>query len=126
MRERRRVDWKHIRELVPARHVRLLMGLACALLVAAVLIMSLEPGQKRDEATALSQAMISDSAEVNIDSSNLAGRVLEQKFQIHMEESDQEMGEIPYVEVWVLNDPFYPLMGPIGTLREADGVLPLN
>ncbi|MDY6796791.1 MAG: hypothetical protein SWK76_16135 [Actinomycetota bacterium] len=123
MPEKKSFGKKHIGEIIPARNVRLLMGLACALLVAAVLMMALEPGLQGDEGTALSQAMISDSAEVNIDSANLADRVLEQKFQIHMEENDQEIGEIPYVEVWVLNDPFYPLMGEVGTLRNNEGVL---
>ncbi len=71
----------------------------------------------------LSQAMLPEDSEVDIDSEGLASRVVEQKFQIHMEEMDQQMGEIPYVEVWVLNDPFYPLIGEVGDLRNSEGTL---
>ena len=105
--------------------LRLFMGMALALVIMAVLVMAANPGAHGNDNAVLSQAMLSDSeeTEVDIDSEGLAARVVEQKFQIHMEEMDQQMGEIPYVEVWVLNDPFYPLLGEVGDLRSVDGTL---
>lgn len=103
--------------------VRLLMGMAVALVVMTVLVMAARPGASAGDGAMLSQAMLQDKAEVDIDSDGLANRVVEQKFQIHMEEMDQQLGEIPYVEVWVLNDPFYPLMGEVANLRNSDGTL---
>ncbi|MBC7246632.1 MAG: hypothetical protein H5T73_02470 [Actinobacteria bacterium] len=102
---------------------RLLLGLALTLIVVVSLVLAAEPGAERAGRTTLSQAMLSGRGTMELDSSGLASRVVEQKFQIHMEEMDQQMGEIPYVEVWVLNDPFYPLMGEVGTLRENSGNL---
>lgn len=104
-------------------HIRLLLGMAIALVVMTVLVMAAKPGASGGDGAMLSQAMVQDKAEVEIDSDGLASRVVEQKFQIHMEEMDQQMGEIPYVEIWVLNDPFYPLMGEIANLRNSDTTL---
>ncbi|MDI6832153.1 MAG: hypothetical protein QME88_12595 [Actinomycetota bacterium] len=103
--------------------VRLLCGLALATMVVSVLMMSARPGRGETGRTALSQVLVSPDGGVEIDGDGLASRVVEQRFQIHMEETDQQMGEIPYVEIWVLNDPFYPLMGPAGNLRSSDGNL---
>ncbi len=105
------------------RHVRLLMGIALALVVLAVLVLAANPGAHGKDSAMLSQAMPSDGSDMEIDSEGVAARVVEQKFQIHMEEVDQQMGEIPYVEVWVLNDPFYPLIGEVGDLRSSEGTL---
>lgn len=102
---------------------RLLLGLALALVMVVVLVMAVDPGSTRADRATLSQAMLSDRSGISLDSDELASRVVEQKFQIHTEEMGQQMGEIPYVEVWVLNDPFYPLMGEVGTLRENSGNL---
>ncbi len=110
------------RDIARAR-IRMLAGMALAMVVLAVLVVSAKPGAQGGENVMLSQALLSDNQEVDIDSEGLAARVVEQKFQIHMEEMDQQAGEIPYVEVWVLNDPFYPLMGEVGDLRDSDGVL---
>lgn len=123
MRDKARGEKSFLRDMIPAEYIRLLMGMALALLVIAVLIMAVDPGAERKDKTVLSHALLSEKAELNIDSQDLASRVLEQKFQIHMEEMDQQMGEIPYVEIWVLNDPFYPLMGVVANLRNTDGTL---
>lgn len=103
--------------------IRMLCGLALAVMVMAVLVISSKPGSGAGGKTALSQALVSPDSEVEIDSEGLATRVVEQKFQVHMEEMDQQLGEIPYVEIWVLNDPFYPLMGAVGDLRSNEGNL---
>jgi hypothetical protein len=103
--------------------IRLLMGMVLAMVILAALVMAANPGARGSDNTTLSQALMSDKTEVDIDSEGLASRVVEQKFQIHMEEMDQQMGEIPYVEVWVLNDPFYPLIGEVGDLRNSDGTI---
>jgi hypothetical protein len=103
--------------------VHLLVGMVLAMFVLAVLVMAANPGARSGDKTTLQQAMLSDDAEVDIDSEGLASRVVEQKFQVHMEEMDQMTGEIPYVEVWVLNDPFYPLIGEVADLRTVDGIL---
>jgi hypothetical protein len=103
--------------------LRLLAGLGLAVIVVTVLIMSMNPGAEGGDRALLSQALLHDRADLQLDSQGLASRVVEQKFQIHMEEMDQSMGEIPYVEVWVLNDPFYPLMGDVADLRSSEGTL---
>lgn len=103
--------------------IRMLCGLALAVMVIAVLVISANPGSGAGGKTVLSQVMVSPDSEVDIDSEGLASRVVEQKFQVHTEEMDQYIGEIPYVEIWVLNDPFYPLMGEVGDLRSEDGNL---
>lgn len=123
MQGKRSKSKKGVKELIPFGSMRMLMGMALALLVLSVLIMAVEPGADRSDKAVLSHALLSEKHELDIDSSDLAARVLDQKFQIHMEEMDQQMGEIPYVEVWVLNDPFYPLMGEVGSLRSEDGTL---
>ncbi|NPV59555.1 MAG: hypothetical protein HPY75_07820 [Actinobacteria bacterium] len=103
--------------------IRLLCGLALAVMVVAVLVISAKPGSSAGGKTALSQVLVSPDSEVDIDSEGLASRVVEQKFQVHMEEMDQQLGEIPHVEIWVLNDPFYPLIGTAGDLRDSEGNL---
>lgn len=108
--------------LEPAR-ARLLVGMALALMVTAVLVMAAEPGGEKAGAGTLSQSLLSGKGSLRLDSQALASRMVEQKFQIHMEEMEQQPGEIPYVEVWVLNDPFYPLMGEVGNLRQNSGDL---
>ena len=123
MQGRNRSRRNSLKEIIPVGSIRMLMGLALAFLILTVLIMAVEPGADRGDKAVLSHALLSERAEVNIDSEDLAARVLEQRFQIHMEEMDQQMGEIPYVEVWVLNDPFYPLMGTVGTLRNEEGTM---
>jgi len=107
----------------PPQRMRLFMGMVLALIILVVLVMAMNPGAPGKDEALLSQAMLSEKAQVDIDSEGLAARVVEQKFQIHMEEMDQQMGEIPYVEIWVLNDPFYPLIGEVADLRRNEGTL---
>jgi len=111
------------RENAPVERVRLLVGMAIALVILAVLVVAANPGATDNDDAALSQAMLSGKSQIEIDTDGLTARVVEQNFQIHMEEMDQQTGEIPYVEIWVLNDPFYPLMGEVGDLRASDGTL---
>ncbi|MGQ9757260.1 MAG: hypothetical protein ACUVRX_03775 [Actinomycetota bacterium] len=108
--------------LKPPR-TRILLGMTLALMITAALVMAMEPGSERVGANVLYQALLSGRENVELDTRSLASRMVEQKFQIHMEEMEQQPGEIPYVEVWVLNDPFYPLMGEVGTLRKISGNL---
>jgi hypothetical protein len=101
--------------------IRLFVGLAFAIIVCSVLMMSFGPSSARNQRS-LSDAFGGVKAS-EIDSEELAHRIVSQQFQIHMQESDQGSGEIPSVEVWVLNDPFYPLMGKAGDLRSTDKTL---
>jgi hypothetical protein len=112
-----------IARVISRERIRLLMGMTLALVLLAVLVMATNPGAHGGEDAMLSQALLSERTELEIDSEGLASRVVEQKFQIHMEEMDQQVGEIPYVEVWVLNDPFYPLLGDVADLRSSDSTL---
>ncbi len=107
----------------PVERIRMLTGMTISLVIITVLVLAVSPGSTGKDRAALSQALLSDQDGVEIDTENLTSRIVEQKFQIHMEEMDQETGEIPYVDIWVLNDPFYPLMGEIGGLREEEGGL---
>lgn len=102
---------------------KLLAGIAAALIVTVILIMSVNPGVAAKGDIVLTNAMVSEKAGLEINSDDLASRIIEQKFQIHMQEADQQMGEIPYIEVWVLNDPFYPLIGQVNDLRNSEGIL---
>jgi hypothetical protein len=102
---------------------RLLVGLALATIILTLLVMSFNPGSKEAEGVMLTQALLSEKADLGIDSQVVASRIVEQKFQIHMQETDQQMGEIPSVEVWVLNDPFYPLIGDVADLRSDQGTI---
>jgi len=108
---------------VPVQRVRLLTGMAIALVILAVLVVAVNPGANDKDDATLSQAMLSERSQLEIDTEGLTARVVEQNFQIHMEEMDQQTGEIPYVEIWVLNDPFYPLMGDVADLRSEEGTL---
>ncbi len=47
---------------------------------------------------------------------------MEQRFNIQLVETTYP-GEIPYSDVWVLNDPFLPLMGEVGALIDNEGTL---
>lgn len=105
------------------RALRLIVGLGVAVIVMTALIISFGSAKNGGGNAVLSQAMLSERPQLEIDSQGLASRVVEQKFQVHMEEADQGIGEIPYVEIWVLNDPFYPLMGETNDLRKDSGTL---
>ncbi len=121
---RRERDSRSERRVAPRPAVnRLLLGMALALMVTAVLVMASEPGSKSGASGILSQSLLYGKGDLDFDTQALASRMVEQKFQIHTEEMEQQPGEIPYVEVWVLNDPFYPLMGEVGHLRENSGEL---
>ncbi len=110
--------------MINSSGVRLMVGLALAILIVTLLIVSFDPGSKGKEEIALTQVLLSERGDLSINSKDMATRVVEQKFQIHMQENDQQLGEIPSVEVWVLNDPFYPLIGAVADLRSKDGILP--
>ena len=60
---------------------------------------------------------------IEVKSEVIAERALKQKFQLHMQEVEQQAGIIPYVDVWVLNDPFFPLLGNPGVLIDNKGTL---
>jgi hypothetical protein len=102
---------------------KLLIGLALSTVILAALVMSINPGVKETKQIMLSQALLADKEGARINSEDLAARVVEQKFQVHAQESDQSAGEIPSVEVWVLNDPFYPIIGKVANLRSNKGTL---
>lgn len=124
MDERRRPVGKRMGTgIASSSGIRLICGLALSVMVVSVLIMAARPGYGGSRETMLSQVMVSPDSEVELDSEGMASRIVEQKFQVHMEEGEQQLGEIPYVEIWVLNDPFYPLMGTVGDLRSSDGNL---
>jgi len=53
---------------------------------------------------------------------DMAMRVIDQRFQA-ASETEELLRNIPPVDVWVLNDPFYPLMGEVGTLQKKEGTL---
>jgi len=101
----------------------LLAGMALALLVVIVLVMSVNPGSRGGGGATLSQGMLTGTEGLDIDSRSLASRVVEQKFQAGSEETAKQLSEIPYVELYVLNDPFYPLMGEVANLKDTSGVL---
>ncbi len=105
------------------RSLRLAVGLGIAVIVMTALVMSFSPATNGGEKALLSQAMLSGKQGLEIDSQGLATRVVEQKFQVQGGESVKAAVEIPYVDVWVLNDPFYPLMGEINDLLNTDGTL---
>ncbi len=123
---RLREKQKKIREnkgITPQR-LRLGGSLTLAVIVTVILIVVSGWGKEGGGNRSLSHAMAAGKGgrgEVNAQA--LASRAIEQKFQIQTEETTGFTGEIPYVDVWVLNDPFMPLVGEIGTLTDGTGTL---
>lgn len=127
MKERAEQMTKMIRERcggLDAKRLRLAGSLALAMVVSVVflaaasggagnaaadrsLAQSLAPGQARGEA---------------LDSQAIVSRTVGQRFNIQLVETAYP-GEIPYSDVWVLNDPFMPLMGEVGALIDNEGTL---
>ncbi len=108
---------------ITKKAARLLVSMALAMVIVAFLMVVNYTGSTINDDFLLTEAIAGGEKEIPMDGQGIAERVVEQKFQVHMEEMPQQIGEIPYVEIWVLNDPFYPLMGEVGNLRSNDGTL---
>ncbi len=112
---------------IPAtvRRARRPVILGGVLVLASVITLTLtalpSAGKGRDS---LARTMsLSGEESLEIKGVSLAERAIEQKYQIHMEETTAQAGDIPYEDVWALNDPFFPLIGDPGTLSDDTGTL---
>lgn len=61
-----------------------------------------------------------------IDANAMVTGVIKQKNQMHLQQADDDMWTISKEEVYVLNDPFYPLEGDVGVLLNESGTLELK
>ncbi|MHB8781389.1 MAG: hypothetical protein ACYC55_08395 [Candidatus Geothermincolia bacterium] len=110
-----------IRRPLEAVMTRPLLWASLSLCVVIALgLVSLAPGAGTPED--LRSSLAFSGADLEVRGASLAERAVQQRNQIHMEESTQP-GDVPYQEIWVLNDPFFPLIGNAGVLRDNEGRL---
>lgn len=110
-------------EVEANRRIRLFGSLAVAL-IASLLFLSTSFGDN-DNTTidrSLAQSLAPGQNAGALESDAIVSRTIEQHFNIQLVESSYP-GEIPYSDVWVLNDPFMPLMGDVGALVDNEGTL---
>lgn len=119
---RSRTSWN-----MPAamRNVKKPMLLGSVLLLASIITLMLVvlPGAGTARDSLVRTMSLTEQGNLEIKGVSLAERAIDQKNQIHMQESAPVAGDIPYQDVWVLNDPFFPLIGNPGTLRDDTGTL---
>jgi hypothetical protein len=108
-----------------SRGMRLAGGLALALvLIIALVLANGVGGESGTRRVNLTHALaVGGGGEGDLDARALVSRAVEKKFQIQMQENPAQPGEIPYQDVWVLNDPFFPLVGTVGNLTDNVGTL---
>lgn len=107
-----------------SRRLRLLSSLALALVISVIFLAAASGNAEKgavDRSLSQSLAPGQSSGEA-MDPEAIVSRTVEQRFNIQLVESGYP-GEIPYSDVWVLNDPFYPLMGDVGALVDNEGIL---
>ncbi len=107
---------QRLKRPVPLVGVLILASLIMILLVAL-------PAAGRGRDSLVSTMSLSGKGTLEIKGASLAQRAIDQKNQIHLEETTAQAGDIPAEEVWVLNDPFFPLIGDPGTLSDDTGTL---
>lgn len=107
-----------------SRRIRLLGSLALALAISVILLAAVSGGAESVTFDrSLSQSLAPGQGTVEpLDSQAIVSRAVEQRFNIQLVETTYP-GEIPYSDVWVLNDPFLPLMGEVGALVDNEGTL---
>lgn len=112
---------------IPAalRQVKKPVLLGGVLLLASVVTLMLTalPAAGRGRDSLVRTMSLSGEGNLEIEGVSLAERAMEQKYQVNLQESTAQAGDIPYEEVWVLNDPFFPLIGSPGTLTDDEGTL---
>jgi hypothetical protein len=114
--------WGMVRAFVGAVSARpLLWGALCISTLVALMLVSLPAAGRQPDS--LEQALALSSGKLEVKGTAIAERAVNQKFQIHMEETTETSGVIPYENIWVLNDPFFPLIGNPGVLRDNEGKL---
>lgn len=107
-----------------SRRIRLLSSLALALVISVIFLAAASGNVEKgavDRSLSQSLAPGQSSGEL-MDPEAIVSRTVEQRFNIQLVETGYP-GEIPYSDVWVLNDPFYPLMGDVGALVDNIGTL---
>jgi hypothetical protein len=107
-----------------ARKLRLPGSLALALVISIIFLAAASGGADRAAVDrSLAQSLAPGQAQSEaLDSQAIVSRAVEQRFNIQLVETTYP-GEIPYSDVWILNDPFLPLMGEVGALIDNDGTL---
>ncbi len=87
------------------------------------LMLTVLPAAGRGRDSLVGAMSLSGESSLEIKGVSLAERAIDQKYQIHLQESTAMAGDIPADQVWVLNDPFFPLIGSPGTLTDDEGTL---
>jgi hypothetical protein len=111
-------------EVSSSRRIRLWGSLALALTISIIFLAAASGNVEKSAADrSLSQSLAPGQSSVEpMDPEAIVSRTVEQRFNIQLVESSYP-GEIPYSDVWVLNDPFFPLMGDVGALVDNTGIL---
>jgi hypothetical protein len=107
-----------------SRRIRLWGSLALALVISVIFLATASGNVEKGAVDrSLSQSLApGQSSGQQMDPEAIISRTVEQRFNIQLVETGYP-GEIPYSDVWVLNDPFYPLMGEVGALVDNQGPL---
>lgn len=116
-REKHRIYGQSLQRSVLKLTTMLVLAIATATAIVFIPAAGSLKGERGLLNKALGEGMTGTSA-----GKEMALRVIDQRFQTPSE-TDDLLRNIPPVDVWVLNDPFYPLMGEVGTLRKKDGAL---
>ncbi len=114
---------RHARPSLHSVKKPVLLGGVLLLACIVTLMLALVPGSGQARDSLVRTMSLSGSSDLEIKGVSLAERAIDQKYQIHLQETTPIAGDIPAEEVWVLNDPFFPLIGNPGTLRDDTGVL---
>lgn len=114
---------RHVRPSLRGTGKPVLMGGVLVLACMVTLMLALIPGGGQARDSLVRTMSLSGGSNLEIKGVSLAERAIDQKNQIHMQESNPIAGDIPAEDVWVLNDPFFPLIGNPGTLRDDTGTL---
>jgi hypothetical protein len=117
----REAHGRRVKALSAAVPVRLACCLAGAVAACVACLAIASPGGGGEARRTLSGTLAPGQASRQaLDARAVVSRTVEQRNNIQLVENP---GEIPYSDVWVLNDPFFPLIGEVGVLQDHSGTL---
>jgi hypothetical protein len=107
-----------------SRRIRLWGSLALALAISVIFLAAASGNVEKGAVDRSLTQSLAPGQNVGgpMDPEAIVSRTVEQRFNIQLVETGYP-GEIPYSDVWVLNDPFFPLMGEVGALIDNEGTL---
>jgi len=100
--------------------VRLAGCLAVALVACVAFLLVTSTGGQGTRRTLSGTLAPGQASRQALDARAVVSRTVDQRNNIQLVENPTE---IPYSDVWVLNDPFFPLIGEVGILQDYQGTL---